>query len=307
MYPIRYILASIIKYGRPYIKLFMLMICGQGAEVTTMEATSMAEEREIVKKMRVKKLREGSNSTPVVYHYSGNYYVYKALGKNINMSLGEAQKLIRLMRDYMEGLNTAGVKTATNISLNPLRDSDKYIIEELSLLVDEGVDLSGMLERNMLNRGTAVSLYEELLEILMRAVNYNNTKDNIRSNILLDSAPRNFVMGIDGLTYVDFFFPKFWRDGHLYPFFQIGNVPREWHEFRFGDKRGLLIVALVYAMASTEKFDIKDSFVNATIDVLKEEKEMRVLNYVEHSIEKKFDNCYFIRRSIINRALFGWR
>lgn len=203
----------------------------------------------------------------------------------------EANLLMKEMIEYRNDLMLAGVQTSENYEI---RNHENKIVM-IDSLEGDGQDLSIKLNQSEEPTQYAEALLDFIKELPKGEIGYD-------TEVIGDFKPANFVMGKNGLVFIDMFAPKRrGKDGLVTPYFKKIDdvVGREAITFLCGDRRGQ--VGRLLAMFKRYHPHVSEYANEYAREIFKDDE--GVTSFIENEIKSGFegiDNIYKTKEILVN-------
>lgn len=249
-------------------------------------------------------LPQGRHSEPSVVVSGNRKFVFKRSSTTKKLTATEAKKLVSAVKEYRFKLKKAGVHIPELHLIAPIQQPKKgkrytYSIGSLWDFINEK-NASQTIARAAPKK--AVSTYKKIMVELFKAMTFSAKKKPIKSGLLIDSKPKNYVLGKDGkLYYVDFYTPKLTdKKDSLYPFIEkLHDRPKNQLQTMFEDKRALFHVLLAHSVA--ERPDLRKQFEEATLSFLRARNEQQVAKYIGQIIARNYRVSYLVKKEVLDK------
>ncbi len=243
------------------------------------------------------KLPSGRHTTPKVYSIGRRKFVLKTSSKGRGLTLAQARELAEGVKEYNSLLKSAGVRVSEVEIARAMPEklgSNNYYVSSLERFINRR-NISEIIATSSPKK--AVLVFRQLAEEIHKTITTNQISRN-KSGILIDSKPKNYVVGRDGkIYYIDFYTPKLLdKSGKLCPYFkQLHSRSREELQTRFQDKRALFQILLAHTVAQRPK--LRRLFEKELLDLLNQKGETRLVSYLEGVIKRDYRVTKLVKES----------
>ena len=232
----------------------------------------------------------GRHSIPHLVHIDSRRYVSKRTSWK-KLTKDQANLMVTSIWKYWRQLRKTGIKqskliTAKPVSIKTAAGENKYAIKMLETYVGPK-NLNQLFHDSPLPE--VIPLYSKLVGEGYKSVSISLPNKPVKSAVLTDSKPKNWVLGKDGkVRLVDFYSPKLLdANGEFYPWVpHLHARIRNGMRMVFQDKRAVFHILLAYSVAVRP--ELRKEFEQTLLTFLEKQKEDKVARYIKNIIKRDY-------------------